>query len=244
MSRIQSLDVPIEWSKTYLQRSMWVYQAVMRWKAREVPSLLVRPDRTKIVIEAFPRSSNSFCVRLFRGANPGYAIDEVSHHAHIISNVRHAAKWGIPSLVIVRDPVEAISSNMIVRGNTTDAMLEVLAVKYLDFYRWVEANPEAVVVAEFSDITKGRFKRVSERLNERFGSSFNTDFDEDDLASSVRAGIEKASPNKDDSSRIPIPSAEREARYAELRPHIRAHSALEEPIELYARLSEIVTRES
>lgn len=244
MNRNYTLDTPLEWIKTCLQRSDLIYQTVMRWKGRRVPSLLVHPERTKIVIEAFPRSSNSFCVRLFLGANPHVGRDEVSHHAHIVSNVRRAAKWRIPALVIVRDPVDAISSNMIVRGNTSDAMLAVLAVKYLDFYRWVEANPEHVVVAEFADITKGRFKRVSERLNERFGSDFNTDFDEEEIAASVRSGIEEASPNKDDATRIPIPSAEREAQYADLRPHIRSHPAAAEPIALYSRLSAVVARET
>ena len=110
MSENYTIDAAIEWIKTYLQRSSVIYQAVMRWKARKVPSLLVRRERTRIVIEAFPRSSNSFAVRLFRQANPGYAIDEISHHAHIVSNVKQAARWGIPALVIVRGPGAATPS--------------------------------------------------------------------------------------------------------------------------------------
>ncbi|MAG29302.1 MAG: hypothetical protein CL908_00215 [Deltaproteobacteria bacterium] len=244
MSDQYTFDATIELLKTYLQRSSVIYQTVMRWKSRQVPSLLVRKGRTRIVIEAFPRSSNSFAVRLFRQANPGYAIDEISHHSHIVSNVKRAARWGIPALIILRDPVDAISSNMIVRGTTSDAMLKVLALKYLDFYGWVEANPESIVIAEFSDITQGRFKRVSERLNSRFETSFATDFDEDVLLAEVRRGIEAASPNRKDASRIPIPNAEREARYADLRPRIREHPAMTEPIRLHDRLRVSVAAES
>jgi len=236
------IDHSVEWLKLVAQRNSFVYQNVMRWKARRVPSLLVRRNHTRIVIEAFPRSSNSFCVRLFLQANPGVARDEISHHAHVISNVKHAAKWGIPALVIVRDPIDAISSNMLAAGDVSDGMIRILAVKYVDFYGWVERNPNAVVLVDFSEITGGHFKAVSSRLNERFGTNFNTDFDEQVLAREVREAIEAASPNREDPSRIPIPSADREARYEELRPRIRSHPAIGAAIALHACLRERLAR--
>lgn len=226
----------VEWTKVRLQRIDWLYQAVMRWKSRRVPSLLVRRDRTKLVIEAYPRSSNSFGVRMFRHANPDLTYEEVSHHSHIVSNVKQAVKWNIPVLVIVREPVDAITSNMIAHGDTSDSMLRILTTKYLDFYGWCLENKDAMVIAAFEDVTEGRFRRISERLNERFGTSFSTDFDEKELMEDVKKTIKEGSPNKENPSRIPIPSREREAMYEELRPHVRSSSVIQSASRLYEKI--------
>ncbi len=112
------------------------------------------------MIEAFPRSSNSFAVRLFQQANPEIEYDEIAHHSHIISNVKQAVHWEIPSLIIVRDPLDAIASNMLAYGDTSDEMLRILCRKYLDFYEWIAEQPDRVVVVRFEDITQGRFRAL------------------------------------------------------------------------------------
>ncbi len=240
----RAINHSIEWAKVYLQRSTLLYQGVMRWKARRVGSLLVRKNTTKIVIEAYPRSANSFSVRLFRQANPGYAVEEVSHHTHIISNVKHAAKWKIPVLIILRDPVDAISSMIVVRGDTSDGMLRIEATRYVDFYDWIEHNLDEVVLTDFSSIIDGRFKTVLQRLNRRFGTNFNADFDEATLANEVRENIVASSPNRDNPAHVPIPSANRDAQYADLRPRIRSHPALADAIALHARLRDTLDEAS
>lgn len=234
----------IEWTKVRLQRIHWLYQTVMRWKAKRVPSLLVRKDQTRIVIEAYPRSSNSFGVRMFRHANPDLTYDEVSHHSHIVSNVRQAVRFDIPALVIIREPVDAITSNMIALNDVSDPMIGILTTKYVDFYRWCLEHQDSLVIARFEDITKGRFKRVSHLLNERFGTSFNVDFDEEALTREVRETIESGSPNKENPNRIPVPSKEREAIYEELRPRVRKSRKVREASAIYAQiLREVVEPE-
>ena len=205
----------------------------MRWKALRVPSLLVRRDRTRVVIEAFPRSSNSFAVRLFQQANPTIEYDEIAHHAHIISNVKQAARWDIPALIIVRNPVDAIASNMLAYRDTSDEMLSILCRKYLDFYEWVSEHSNEVVLVRFEDITEGRFRTASANLNERFGTSFNTDFDESEIARRAGETIREKSPNRDDPSRIPIPTEERARQYDELIPRIRRSPQMRSCLTLY-----------
>jgi hypothetical protein len=222
-----------EWAKTYLQRVSWLYQLVMRWKSRRVPSLLVRRDSTKIAIEAYPRSSNSFAVRLFKHANPQVKPNEIAHHTHNISNIKQAVKWGIPALVIVREPVDAISSNMLALKDTSNGMLEILAVKYVDFHQWVRDNMQDVVVARFEDITQGHFRKISEALNQHFGTNFSTKFDEALLAQQARESIKRFSPHKSNPNRVPIPSKAREDAYSDLRPRIRASRTVQEATRLY-----------
>ena len=238
----QKLILWKEWIKTYLQRLSWLYQLVMHWKSRRVPSLLVRRGRTKIAIEAYPRSANSFSFRLFRHANPDIRSEEVAHHCHNISNIKHAVRWGIPALVIVREPVAAISSNMLVRQDTSDEMLELLTVKYLDFHEWLRDNSDKVVIARFEDIIQGRFRIISEALNERFGTDFNTDFDEAVLAQQARETIERVSPNRSNPHHVPLPNKTRDDVYSDLRPRIHASATVQCATRLYQEIIEKAVR--
>lgn len=225
-----------EWVKLYLQRSPFLYQQVMRWKSRRTPSLLVSKGSTRIVIEAFPRSANSFSVRLFRCANPEIDPDEISHHSHIISNVKHAVQWGIPAVVVIRNPVDAIASNMIAIGDTSEGMGRLLARKYLDFYEWVEKNRDEVVLLLFEDVTNARFRNASLLINERFGTCFRTDFDETELAMAAREAIRKGSPHRKNDARVPIPTGFRSEIYSELRPRVAANPSVRRAVSLYERL--------
>jgi len=238
------LRLAVQWVKLYLQRSSWLYQRVMEWRSRYAPSLLVARGSTKIVIEAFPRSANSFSVRLFRCANPDVDPDRISHHSHIVSNVKHAVKWGIPAVVVIRNPIDAIASNMIAVDDTSDAMGRLLARKYLDFYEWVEKNRQEVVLLRFEEMTDGRFKRASEQINERFGTRFRTDFDEAELARAAREAIEQGSPHRANDARVPIPTEFRSAIYAELRPRVASNPAVQKAMKLYQRLIATCSDES
>ncbi len=231
-----------QWSKLYLQRSSWLYQRVMEWRSRrpDMRVLLVKRGFTRIVIEAFPRSGNSFTVRLFRCANPDIDPDRISHHSHIVSNVKHAVRWGIPAVVVIRHPVDAITSNMIAVGESGDDVGRLLARKYRDFYEWVEAHRDDVVLLRFEDMTNGRFRRASEQINARFKTDFRTEFDEAALAQAAREAIQKGSPHRTDDARVPIPTAFRSSASADLKPRVAANPAVREAVDLYERL--IATR--
>jgi hypothetical protein len=225
-----------EWIKTYLQRVPGLYQIVMQWKARQHPVLLVRKGFTRIVIEAYPRSSNSYCVRLFRYANPEIAGETISHHSHSVSNIRHAVKWKIPVLVIVREPVKAITSNMLAVQDTSDGRLEILTTKYIDFHEWIRDNADKVVIVRFEDVVESRLRMISTALNEKFGTTFRTDLDEAALAQQSRESIELNSPNKANPNRVPLPNPEREKSYEGLRPRVRENASVKRATELYDQI--------
>src|SRR5918999_5771267 len=61
---------------------------------------------TEIVIEGFPRSANSFAVAAFaraQGRKP-----KIAHHVHAPAQVIAAARAGIPAIVLIRNPEEAV----------------------------------------------------------------------------------------------------------------------------------------
>jgi hypothetical protein len=198
--------------------------------------LLVREGFTRIVIEAYPRSSNSYCVRLFRHANPEVAGETISHHSHSVSNIRHAVKWGIPVLVIVREPVKAITSNMLAVQDTSDGRLEILTTKYIDFHEWIRDNADKVVIVRFEDVVESRLQMITKALNEKFGTAFKTDLDEAALAQQTRESIELNSPNKANPNKVPLPNAEREKAYEALRPRVRASASVQRATDLYNQI--------
>src|SRR5437773_4880663 len=78
----------------------------------------IGPD-TEIVIEGFPRSATSFAVAAFQMAQD-HTVD-IAHHTHSPSQVIEAVRRGIPTLLLVREPEDAILSHVVRRPELTVA---------------------------------------------------------------------------------------------------------------------------
>jgi hypothetical protein len=126
---------------------------------------LARPD-TAIVIEGFLRSGNTFSVAAFAVANGEHL--HVGRHLHGAPHVLRAARLGLPTVVLIRRPAEAISSYLVRRPTLTptDALVE-----YLDFYRTAWRVHDAFVVGLF-DTVVADFGAVIREVNTRFGTAF------------------------------------------------------------------------
>lgn len=122
--------------------------------------------QTAIVIDGFLRSGNTYSVAAFRVAN-GFQ-PHVGHHLHGGAHVRRAVRLGLPTVVLIRRPADAISSYLVRRPTLTpdDALLE-----YLDFYRTAWPARDGFVVAPFTHVVED-FGGVTDRVNRRFGTSF------------------------------------------------------------------------
>lgn len=135
---------------------------VARWRRHGEP---VRPG-TDVVIEGYPRSANTFAVAAFAAAQPDPV--RIAHHVHAPAQVIAAVHRRLPTLVLIRDPEEAVTEFVLLKPVLTVAQ----ALRgWMRFYgpllpyrgRFVGARTEEVL----SD-----FGLVIRRLNERFGTSF------------------------------------------------------------------------
>jgi hypothetical protein len=126
---------------------------------------LARRD-TAIVIEGYLRSGNTFSVAAFQIAN-GPEL-HVGRHLHGAPHVLRAVRLGLPTLVLIRQPRDAVLSYLVRRATLTphDAVLE-----YLDFYRTAWPARNSFVVGLFDCVTSD-FGVVLEQVNRRFGTSF------------------------------------------------------------------------
>jgi hypothetical protein len=147
-----------------LARTPHLWDLAMRVRP-EKRATLARPH-TAIVIEGFLRSGNTFSVAAFAIAN-GPAL-HVGRHLHGAPHVLRAVRMGLPTLVLVRPPRDAVLSYLVRRPTLTpyDGLLE-----YLDFYRTAWPARDGFVVGLFDRVTSD-FGAVLDEVNERFGTSF------------------------------------------------------------------------
>ena len=124
----------------------------------------VSPEKD-ICIEGFPRSANSFFSKVFRLYNP---TAKAAHHMHAPLQVTKAVAYGIPCVVLIRNPIDAIASVLVV-DRTLSTRFAIQS--YINFYERVWSVRDGIVVSDFKDTTKSPH-RVVERVNQRYGTSF------------------------------------------------------------------------
>jgi hypothetical protein len=125
---------------------------------------------TDIVIEGFPRSANTFAVLAFQNAQNTKPV--IAHHLHAQAQFILAKKYNVPSIAIVREPTEAISS-LINRDKSIN--VSQAAQRYIDFYRLVLQMKEDIVIAKFTTVVSD-FSKVVAICNTKFNCNFELPF--------------------------------------------------------------------
>src|SRR5215211_6607259 len=98
-----------KWFQIHAGGHPTVYFSLYRLLRQDV-ARIVTPD-TQLVIEGFPRSGNSFARRAFVMAQSDTQIKHhIAHHLHVPAQVVRAARWQIPTLVLIRRPKDAVLS--------------------------------------------------------------------------------------------------------------------------------------
>src|SRR3712207_7413097 len=110
----------------------------------------------------------------------------ISVHFHVPAQVVRAARWQIPTLVLIRKPKDAVLSFVI-----RDPISVDLALKYyISFYKTVEKYRDAYVLGLFEEVTED-FGQVIKRINDKFGTTFSLFRHDEENVSKVFAGMEK-----------------------------------------------------
>ncbi len=186
---------------------------------------------SQLVIAGAPGSANSYARAAFLRVNPDVTV---ASHAHVWTEVRDAARHGLPTLLLVRDPLGEAASRLTRFGNVTPRQaLRDYATYYEKARRW----REQVVLASFEQATAA-FGDVTLALNAKFGTSFVA-FPDGDPA--MVAGLRRLLDSANGAIPKPEKAAERKAaRAALMAPEL---AALRERCEaVYADLAEVVHR--
>lgn len=140
----------------------------------------VEPD-TRFVIEGFPRSGNTFATAAFEVATRPRK-PKLGHHLHSPAHVLAAVRLGVPVLVVVRPPKDAILSFLIQQPHISIA--QALRA-YVRFHRTLLPHLDRFVVATFDQVT-GDFGEVLARVRVRFGTSWAFEHTEENAREALR----------------------------------------------------------
>jgi hypothetical protein len=225
-----------------IARTPYLWDLAMRVRPEKYATVARRG--TAIVIEGFMRSGNTFSVAAFELANgPAH----VGRHMHGAPHVLRAVRMGLPAIVLIRQPRDAVLSYLVRRDTLTPyhALLE-----YIDFYRTAWPARHGFVIALFDRVVTD-FGSVLDEVNARFGTSFkrfeHTPENEASAFELVEEMNRLESGGEVRESHVGRPSEERARRKEELRAlleHPRTAAKLREAELLYERYAAEAARRS
>jgi hypothetical protein len=175
-----------KWLQIHAGGNPAVYYNLYRLlRMRKDVARAVNPQ-TRLVIEGFPRSGNSFARRAFIMAQDDPEIkNHIAHHLHVPAQVVRAARLRVPSLVLIRWPRDAVSSLVIRDPISVDQALRY----YVSFYETAERYRDSYVLGPFEEVTTD-FGRVIERVNDKFGTTFSLFRHDEENVGRLFAGME------------------------------------------------------
>lgn len=175
-----------------------------RSKKLNTEDLLTR--ESDLVIEGYCRCGNTFAAYAFMQAQPTPV--SLAYHTHAPATVIQAARWHIPTLILIREPVATVASLML---KSPSLSIRQGIRGYIDFYQQIMPYSQSYLVATFEEVTTD-FGRVLESLNRRFGTEFAV-FDHcHENVQRVFEKIERVDRRIDahDIGRLSVPLAERQ----------------------------------
>ena len=136
-------------------------------------------ENTQLVIEGFPRSANSFSVAAIQSVQPKPLI--IASHLHAAAQVIRAADLSVPTLVLIREPADAIISlkcleleisyRFKIEYPVWGACLKSYLKAWIKFYLQILPYRENYVIGLFDEVTND-FGAIIEQLNQRFQRNF------------------------------------------------------------------------
>jgi hypothetical protein len=144
------------------------YPAIFRPIAhlRENSKRRVVRRTSDVVIEGYWRCGNHFATYAFMHAQQRPVA--VAHHFHAPAQLMLAARWDVPAVLLIREPVEAVASATVyLHRDDPGTFLEF----YRLFHEAVVDLADKVVVSDFP-VTVEHFGAVIDALNARYQRQF------------------------------------------------------------------------
>lgn len=150
----------------YPKAFLFTYRYLLGYAWRPTLTRFVGP-KTELVLEGFQRSANTYALRLFEAAQTRSV--SIAHHAHAASQIKEGLRRGIPCVLLIREPVDAVSSYLRV---WPALQARTVLRLYASFYERLLPFKDELIVAGFDRVTHD-FAAVIQELNTRCGTDFN-----------------------------------------------------------------------
>ncbi len=130
----------------------------------------VQPS-TRLIVEGFPGSGNTYCRQSILLSNPDISPNHICSHTHSPRIVKRAVSRGVPCLVLVRNPRDAVSS--LIR-RFPGVSLSTACHYYTMYHRALLPDRDKILIARFEAVVSD-FSAVVVQLNEKFDTQFATE---------------------------------------------------------------------
>jgi len=122
-------------------------------------------EHTDLVVEGFPRSGNTFTVFALENA-ASYRL-RIASHVHHPSQVKLAVSRGVPTMLVVREPVATLSSYLAFgqHGRPASVLKE-----YSGYLRELVPYVDLVLICDFTEVVSN-LSGVIDRFNDRFSTA-------------------------------------------------------------------------
>lgn len=109
---------------------------------------------TELYFDGYPRSGNTFLAKILKTNFPNI---KTVHHLHKVAPIKIALKLSLPSLILIRNPSECISSNYLKHFSLTKkipnsvdiSLLKKMVDDYIRYYSYVKKVEEQVYIIQF-----------------------------------------------------------------------------------------------
>lgn len=165
-----------EHAVTFTSTRPWLYYG-LRQVTGNLNEWCVAPD-TELVIEGYPRSANSTTAFGFLDRQPGPV--KLAHHKHHVAQLLRAVEWGLPAVMLIRAPQQAVLSFLAldeeiqhretIRPPGKIGFAKALQA-WLVFYRAALPYTQGMVIAPFEEVTAD-ISIMIRAVNARFGTAF------------------------------------------------------------------------
>lgn len=123
-------------------------------------------DETDIVIEGYPRSGNTFATAALLISQPTPV--NIARHTHLPAQVIQAVHLDLPTIILIRNPVDAAVSHCIRNKFLTP---KLALSEYINFYERVKAFQGRFVLAPFDEVVND-FGSIIRKVNQKFNRQF------------------------------------------------------------------------
>lgn len=215
--------------KKKFKENVFLYKLWFYYNKSKIPKLRLPKTSDDFYIDGFPRSGNSYTDYFLRNFHPHL---EYSHHLHTIAGIKIALKNGITPFILLRNPLDVIASNSIMKSHYNKDSLEVhISNAYIDYYQFVYDNLDKIYILPFTII------KNPETLNKFFNKNINSikkNYSVDELNNFHEYFIEMQSEKP--SSVTSTPNDIRNYKKKIIKEKILKHASYKKANELYLKL--------
>ena len=174
--------------KLLLSRFPSIFEIVYKYFSKNRSHLVSK--RKNLVIEGFPRSGNTFATETIKYAN-NYKL-YIANHLHLPAQLYLAQKYGIPTYIVIREPISSIAS-LLIRNSKLNA--KIALYYYIEFYKTVIKYKKSVIIGNFENLIDDMEKEIK-RINKKYNTNFLIFHHNNDSVKIIFDRLEKSEKNK------------------------------------------------